>query len=47
MVTKTEVALVPSPIAAGAEMEALRRFHIDATWTGTVSEGGMGPGTPR
>jgi hypothetical protein len=46
MATKTEVALVPRPIAAGAEMEALRRFHIDATWTGTISEGGMGPDTP-
>lgn len=27
-------------------MAALRRFHRDTTWTGTIAEGGMGPGTP-
>jgi hypothetical protein len=27
-------------------METLRRFHNDVTWTGTIHEGGMGPGTP-
>jgi hypothetical protein len=27
-------------------MEDLRRFHRDVTWTGTIHEGGMGPGTP-
>jgi hypothetical protein len=27
-------------------MSALRRFHRDTTWTGTIAEGGMGPGTP-
>ena len=27
-------------------MEALRRFYKDVTWTGTIHEGGMGPGTP-
>jgi hypothetical protein len=37
---------VPKPIEAGAEMEALARFHSDVTWTGTIEEGGMGPGTP-
>jgi hypothetical protein len=28
-------------------MTALRRFFPDVTWTGTVVEGGMGPGTPQ
>lgn len=37
---------VPVPQPAGAEMTALRRFHRDTTWTGTVRAGGMGPGTP-
>jgi hypothetical protein len=46
MATRTEVSPVPKPIAPGSEMEALRRFHVDVTWTGTISEGGMGPGTP-
>ena len=37
---------VPVPAPAGAEMAALLRFHPDTTWTGTIREGGMGPGTP-
>ncbi|GAA4759718.1 nitroreductase family deazaflavin-dependent oxidoreductase [Actinomycetospora chibensis] len=37
---------VPKPITPGEEMAALRRFHRDTTWTGTIAEGGMGPGTP-
>jgi hypothetical protein len=37
---------VPLPVIPGEEMAALRRFHRDSTWTGTVAEGGMGPGTP-
>ncbi|HVD29784.1 MAG TPA: hypothetical protein VNC79_14985 [Mycobacteriales bacterium] len=41
-----EAARIPMPIAPGAEMAALRRFHQDTTWTGTIAEGGMGPGTP-
>lgn len=40
------VASVPRPVAPGAEMAALRRFHRDVTWTGTIAENGMGPGTP-
>jgi hypothetical protein len=28
-------------------MEALRRFHFDCEWTGTVEAGGMGPGSPE
>lgn len=43
----TDVANVPTPITPGAEMEALARFHVDITWDGTISEGGMGPGTPE
>ncbi len=27
-------------------MQALARFHPDITWTGTIREGAMGPGTP-
>jgi hypothetical protein len=42
----TAVDTVPRPITPGAEMAALLRFHRDVTWTGTVAEGGMGPGTP-
>lgn len=37
---------VPEPVAPGEEMAALRRFHRDTTWTGTIAAGGMGPGTP-
>jgi len=46
MGTSTAVAAVPKPIDVGPEMEALRRFCPDVTWTGTIREGGMGPGTP-
>ncbi len=37
---------IPQPISAGPEMEALTRFYRDATWKGSIVEGGMGPGTP-
>jgi hypothetical protein len=40
-------ATVPRPITPGAEMAALLRFHRDITWTGTITAGGMGPGTPE
>jgi hypothetical protein len=40
------IARVPQPIATGPEMEALARFHPDITWSGTIEEGGMGPGSP-
>ncbi|MDD7939620.1 DUF1579 family protein [Actinomycetospora lutea] len=43
----TAVEHVPRPVAPGPEMAALRRFHRDTTWTGTIAEGGMGPGTPE
>jgi hypothetical protein len=42
-----DISKVPQPIPAGPEMEALRRFHPDITWSGTIREGGMGPGTPE
>lgn len=45
MVTRMEA--VPRPIEVGPEMDALRRFCPEAVeWTGTIHEGGMGPGTP-
>jgi hypothetical protein len=28
-------------------MEELARFFRDVSWTGTIVEGGMGPGTPE
>jgi hypothetical protein len=37
---------IPVPAPPGAEMSELLRFHRDTTWTGTITEGGMGPGTP-
>jgi hypothetical protein len=46
MTTATDVTKVPTPIDVGPEMAALRRFYPDVTWSGTISEGGMGPGTP-
>ena len=39
-------AAIPKPIDAGPEMTVLSRFYQDVTWTGTIHEGGMGPGTP-
>jgi hypothetical protein len=47
MAVYTGVELVPKPIEAGPEMEALRRFYRDSTWEGWIHEGGMGPGTPK
>jgi hypothetical protein len=41
-----QVTGVPIPPLPGEEMTALRRFHRDTTWTGTIRAGGMGPGTP-
>jgi hypothetical protein len=46
MTDPVTIANVPKPITPGPEMEALARFHPDITWTGTIEEGGMGPGTP-
>lgn len=46
MVVSTGVVAVPKPIEPGSEMEALRRFFRDVTWTGHIHENGMGPGTP-
>lgn len=40
------VTAIPQPMTPGDETEALRRFHRDGTWRGTIHEGGMGPGTP-
>jgi hypothetical protein len=46
MATLMDVAAVPKPIEVGPEMEALKRFIRDVTWTGTIHQGGMGPDTP-
>jgi Protein of unknown function (DUF1579) len=43
----SRVGQVPHPITPGVEMEELARFFRDVTWTGTIVEGGMGPGTPE
>jgi uncharacterized protein DUF1579 len=45
--TVDPAATVPRPITPGPEMAALTRFYPDVTWTGTISAGGMGPGTPE
>ena len=37
---------LPASARPGPEVAALRRFHQDVTWTGTIQEGGMGPGAP-
>lgn len=42
----TSADRIPRPITPGPEMAALNRFYPDVTWTGTIEEGGMGPGTP-
>jgi hypothetical protein len=42
----TTLDSVPKPITPGAEMADLLRFHRDISWIGTITEGGMGPGTP-
>lgn len=39
--------LVPRPASPGRELAALMEFHVDADWTGTIEENGMGPGSPR
>jgi hypothetical protein len=38
--------MIPRPVTPGVEIEKLRRFHRDGTWTGMIHPGGMGPGTP-
>ena len=38
---------IPQPITPGPEMEALRRFLPDVTWTGSIRAGGMDPGAPK
>lgn len=43
----TDADKVPKPVVPGPEMAALERFFPDVTWTGTIQEGGMGPGTPE
>ncbi|MGA7272312.1 MAG: DUF1579 family protein [Acidimicrobiia bacterium] len=40
------IQTIPRPMTPGPETMALRRFHRNGTWKGTIREGGMGPGTP-
>ena len=47
MEAKGALEAVPRPAAVGEEMAALRRFYRDVTWTGTITEGGMGIGSPE
>jgi hypothetical protein len=47
MATESRVARVPKPITPGVEMKELARFFRDVSWTGTIVEDGMGPGTPE
>jgi hypothetical protein len=35
------------PARPRPETTALKRFHVDCTWTGTVKAGAMGPGSPE
>lgn len=46
MTQQSLIESIPQPIVPGREMGAIRRFHRDGTWTGTIHAGGMGPGTP-
>ena len=46
MTTKDLMTLIPHPPLAGVEMDIIRPFHRDGTWTGVIHAGGMGPGTP-
>jgi hypothetical protein len=45
-VTSTGLAQVPMPVAPGEEMDIFVRFRPDVTWTGTIMENGVGPGSP-
>ena len=47
MATKSRAAEVPHPTTPGVEMQELARFFRDVSWTGTIAEDGMGPGTPE
>ena len=46
MTIQTSTSL-PHSASAGPEMDALAPFYRDWTWTGTISPGGMGPGSPE
>lgn len=37
----------PVGLRGGPEMETLKGFHFSCEWTGKVSAGGMGPGSPE
>jgi Protein of unknown function (DUF1579) len=46
MTIRLDLDAVPKPAQPGPPMQALARFHPDISWTGSIQEGGMGPGTP-
>jgi hypothetical protein len=46
MAGDARVELVPKPIEAGPEMQALRHFYPDCTWEGRIHEG-WDPGRRR
>jgi hypothetical protein len=46
METTTTVQL-PKTATPGPEVAALARFYRNATWTGVIEAGGMGPGSPE
>lgn len=41
------VPVVPMPRVPGEEIELLKRFYFDCTWSGVIEANGMGPGSPR
>jgi Protein of unknown function (DUF1579) len=43
---EAEPGRLPTSAKPGPEVQDLRRFHQDVTWTGAIDEGGMGPGSP-
>jgi hypothetical protein len=45
MASRPDLDAVPKPITLGRRCRPWR-FHPDFTWTGTIEDGGMGPGTP-
>ena len=38
---------LPKTAVPGREVAELARFYKDATWTGRIQAGGMGPGSPE
>ena len=45
--TSQSTIQLPKTAVPGPEMAALEPFYKDATWTGRIQAGGMGPGSPE